>query len=61
MEVSIVFAAAMSCIMGNRLLLNIRQTVHGRDDTTLPLPHTARPLTSTRVEFAEMEEMESRA
>ncbi|KAF9648323.1 hypothetical protein BDM02DRAFT_3261085 [Thelephora ganbajun] len=61
-EVPIVFAAAMSCIMSNRLLLSIRQTVHDRDDVMLVSPHTAYrtgPFITTRVEFMEMEEMES--
>ena len=49
----------MSCIMGNRLLLNIRQTVRDRDDMMLPSPHTAygaRQPTSA-AEFMEMEDM----
>jgi len=48
--------------MGNRLLLNIRQTVRDRDGMMLPLPqpaYGARQSTSA-MEFMEMEEVGSR-
>ena len=38
-ETPIAFAAAMSCIMANRLLLNIRQTIRDREDVMWPSPY----------------------
>jgi len=61
-EIPIVFAAAMSCIMSNRLLLNIRQTVRNRDDVMLPSSQPIIvPFRAARGEFMEMEELGSRS
>ena len=60
MEVSIAFAAAMSCIMANRLLLNIRQTIRDREDVMWLSPRTtywAGQMSSTGGELAETEEL----
>lgn len=57
LEVPIVFAAAMSCIMGNRLLLNIRQSIRDRDGMVMPSPHPASA--DVRIEVVEMNDWDS--
>lgn len=47
--------------MSNRLLLNIRQTVHDRDEVVLPQSQGGVPYRVPRREFVEMEELGSRA